>query len=84
MTWEGMHAWSPPTQEGVHMRFLNARVKGVKADVAAGSITISFSVPLESLETAEEVARYCDKDAGAVAIVIDPMQIPMKMETKEE
>jgi hypothetical protein len=62
------------------MKFSFANVRSVKADVANGVITIAFTVPMIDLGTAEDVAKYCDKDAGKVAVEIVPMQLPMKLE----
>jgi len=68
------------------MRFSSAHVKGVKADVAAGVISITITVPMNDLETAEEVAKYCEKDAGTVMIEIEPRQMSFgtKGKGKEE
>lgn len=66
------------------MQFQRATVKGVKADIAAGNITISLSVPLEDLETAEELAHYAGKNAIAMKINITPHQPSLFAERKDD
>lgn len=67
------------------MKFTDAKIKSVKADLAKGEITISFSVDLEqNQEDAEELAECADKKAGSVEIEINPRQMKLKMEIKKE
>jgi hypothetical protein len=69
------------------MDFL-ARVKAVRADVGRQELTLVFSVRLdeESLDAAQELAQFLDKDAGDVEIKISPRQIPLlpKLSVKHE
>jgi len=58
------------------MNFPNAKVKSVKADIAAGEIRISFSLPLneDNLEAASRLALFVEKDAGKVEVSVVPNQ----------
>jgi len=59
------------------MEFPVCEVKSVKVNIAAGEIRISFSLALcrVNLDTAEELARYVDRDDGDVELRIIPKQI---------
>jgi hypothetical protein len=61
------------------MEFPSVKVKGVKANFAAGEINLTFSAPLndELLEMAEQLAVYAGKDMGYVELRIIPQQPPL-------
>ncbi len=63
------------------MKFEQANVKGIKADIAKGTITLSFEVDMnkDNLIMAEdELSLYAGKDSGYVDIEIHPRQLPLK------
>lgn len=62
------------------MEFLQCKVKSVKADIVAGEITIAFTLKLndDSLESAEALSLYVDKDQGKVEVRVIPDQPPLK------
>jgi hypothetical protein len=62
------------------MNFHDANVKGIKADIAKGTITLSFEVDMnkDNLIMADELAPYTHKDSGYVDIEIHPHQLPLK------
>lgn len=60
------------------MRFANATVNSVKADLAKKEITLTFRVDLSEEEPAEELARYVDvESAGTVELNIKPRQLSL-------
>ncbi|CAK0760088.1 hypothetical protein CCP3SC15_2590004 [Gammaproteobacteria bacterium] len=59
------------------MEFLAAKVKGVKADVVAGRITLTFSVPLSDLFDAQQLAQFAEADMGKVELVVRSKQMVM-------
>jgi len=61
------------------MQFNLAKVKGVKADVAKGSITLTFTVPYSDLYDAQLLAAYVEQDAGKVELSVTPMQQVMAL-----
>lgn len=54
-----------------------AWVKSIKHDVAKGEITLTFTLPRESLDTVETLAPYTVEDAGAVELTVLPHQRPL-------
>ena len=56
------------------MQFKSAHVRGVKADIAKGEITITLAIGLEELDKAEELARYAGKDASDMKLELTPYQ----------
>jgi hypothetical protein len=62
------------------MEFPHCQVKSVKADIAAGEIRIAFSLALndDSMETAQALSMYVDKDRGKVEVRVIPEQLPLK------
>lgn len=68
------------------MQFI-AKVKSVKADVAAGMITLSFVAAFDDLPSAEKLAGYASRDAGKVVLTVTPHQPTLlnwvKVEGKE-
>ena len=61
------------------MQFPSCLVKSVKADIANGKLTISFSLPLndETMREAETLGSYMDKHQGEVDLLITPQQVPL-------
>jgi hypothetical protein len=61
------------------MEFPNAEVKAITAKIGSGVITLAFEVKLDevSLETAQALAVYADKDHGKVELRIIPQQPPL-------
>jgi hypothetical protein len=61
-----------------------AKTKSVKADLAKGTISISFEIDLTDGTTKEasELAFYTDRDSGLVDLLITPRQ--QHMFTEEE
>jgi hypothetical protein len=59
------------------MQFKQAIVKSVKADLAAGSITLSFTIGMEERKAAEELAFFVGKDAADLTLDISPHTVPM-------
>ena len=59
------------------MKFYNAYLKAVRANLTKGEITISFTVSSheENLVTAQDLSTYADKEHGAVEVSIVPRQI---------
>jgi len=66
------------------MRFPIAKARSVRADIAAKKITLSFTVDLSELDQAEQLAAYCEEDAGDVALEITPRQPPLFKEPGKE
>jgi hypothetical protein len=64
------------------MIFKSAHVRGVKADIAAGNITITIAIPLDDIEKAEELAKYAGKDASDMKVDITPYQPALFTEPK--
>lgn len=62
------------------MEFPYCKVKTVKADIANGDLTVSFSMKLndDTLAAAEALGLYVDKDAGEVELRVIPRQLPLK------
>jgi hypothetical protein len=61
------------------MEFPSATVTSVKANFATKRITIAFTLAIneDSMEAAEELADYTEKDAGKVDLVFTPRQLPL-------
>lgn len=59
------------------MKFYNANITGVKANLATSEITITAVVPMneETMSEAEDLAQYAGKEASDVEITIEPRQI---------
>jgi ribosomal protein L16/L10AE len=62
------------------MEFPQCKVKSVKADIVAGEISIAFTLKLndDSLEAAEALSMYVDKDQGKVEVRVIPDQPLLK------
>lgn len=60
------------------MKFTEAEVKGVKADLAKGEITLSFVIPIDQQAAADDLAKYVGEN-GEVELVVTPRQLPMKL-----
>jgi hypothetical protein len=58
------------------MEFPSAHVKAVKADIAAGELTISFRLAIneQSMETADLLGTYVGKDGSMVEVEVIPVQ----------
>ena len=64
------------------MRFPISYVKSVKSDVVKGETYLTFTVDMnDTRTTVEELARYCNPDAGGVVLEVTPRQIAMVMTT---
>ncbi len=59
------------------MIFKSAKVTNISTNVIKGEIKISFSVKIDELNAAEELAGYADKDAGRLTLDIYPHQVSM-------
>jgi hypothetical protein len=63
------------------MEFLKWKAKSVRADIANGELTISFSMAIndDNLEAAYVLGAYLSmKDGGEVEVRIIPRQLPLK------
>ena len=57
------------------MKFLNAHVKSVKADIGTGELTVSFRMALGSnMVEAARLAAYVGKDHSNVEVRVIPLQ----------
>ena len=59
------------------MKFKQAIVKAVRADLATGTITLSFAISTDEQKTAEELAFFVGKDAGDLVLEVIPKTPPM-------
>jgi len=66
------------------IKFKVVQAKGVRADFANGTISLSFSVDMDEQEAAEELATYVNKEGGSLELLITPRQIPLKFSVPEE
>jgi hypothetical protein len=59
------------------VKFGSAIVKSVKADIHKKEITISFSVDLNYMGEAQELAHYMGEDKSDVSLEITPRQLQL-------
>ncbi len=63
------------------MKFQCMQVKSIKADIAAGEMTIAFVGVLneETLDMAEQLKAFANKDGPAVSLDVHRYQPPLPM-----
>jgi hypothetical protein len=61
------------------MKFPSCKIKGIKSDLVAETISLTFVCDLntENTEAAYVLSNYADKDAGHVEVSITPQQLPL-------
>jgi hypothetical protein len=68
------------------MNFKLAHVKAVKSDIVKQELTITLTVPMdqENMQTATELSRYAQADAGAVVVSVVPKQMSLRVPDGKE
>lgn len=63
------------------MKFNIVHAKSVKHDIVKGEITLTFtaSSDVETMNLAEELGVYADKEAGSLTLEVFPRQMQMKL-----
>ncbi len=66
------------------MQFTAAEFTAVKADIDKKEIRITFAVPLDQLDEAEELTNFMGKDRQDMTVNITPRQLPLLDKEKKK